>query len=102
MEIVMRKMGTDELRQKEVINLCDGTRLGYACDFEFDASDGKICALIVPRPSGFLGFGKECDIVIPWCRIECIGEDAILVKLPREEVDACACKDKRRKKGGRG
>lgn len=97
----MRKMGTDELRQKEVINLCDGSRLGYVCDFEFDACDGRICSLIVPKSSGFLGLGKDCDIVIPWCRIECIGEDAILVKLPKEEIEACECHDKKRKKGNR-
>ncbi len=97
----MQRMGTDDLRELEIINLCDGSRLGYACDFEFDVSDGRISALIVPRPSGFLGLSKECDIVIPWCRIECIGEDAILVKLPKEELGACACKDRPKKRGKR-
>ena len=82
----MKRMGTDELRQKEIINLCDGSRLGYACDFEFDASDGRICAIIVPRASGLFGISRECDLVIPWCKIECIGEDAILVRLSREEL----------------
>lgn len=85
----MKRMGTDDLRQKEIINLCDGSRLGYACDFEFDACDGRICALIVPRTSGFLGLSRDCDLVIPWCRIECIGEDAILVKLSAEELSSC-------------
>lgn len=94
----MRKIGTDDLRQKEIINLCDGTRIGYACDFDFDAIDGRITALIVPRPSGFLGLSRNCDLVIPWCKIECIGEDAILVKLSREELDSCVCQDKRYKK----
>ena len=97
----MRKIGTDDLRQKQIINLCDGTCIGYAADFEFDAVDGRITALIVPRGGGFLGFAKTCDIVIPWCRIECIGEDAILVKLPAEEMQACECKDHGRKGGKR-
>ena len=95
----MRKISTDDLRQKEIINLCDGARLGYACDFEFDVADGRICALIVPRSAGFLGLSKECDLVIPWCKIECIGEDAILVKLPKEEAMAYAYKDGKRRKG---
>ena len=94
----MGKMGTDELRQKEVINLCDGARLGYVCDFEIDICDGRICSLIVPRGTGFLGLGKNADIVIPWCRIDCIGEDAILVKLPKEELDACEWRGKKHRK----
>lgn len=97
----MRKISTDDLRQKEIINLCDGAKLGYACDFEFDAVDGHICALIVPRGAGFLGFSRECDLVIPWCKIECIGEDAILVKLPKEDFLSCECKDGRKRKGSR-
>lgn len=95
----MGKIGTDEIRQKEVINLCDGSRLGYVCDFEIDISDGRICALIVPTQSGFLGLGKCADIVIPWCRIECIGEDAILVKLNKEELDGYAVREKKRRRG---
>ena len=94
----MQKISTDDLRQKEIINLCDGARLGYACDFEFDISDGHICALVVPKNAGFLGLGRECDIVIPWCRIECIGEDTILVKLPKEEYQLCESKDKKRRR----
>ena len=97
----MGKMGTDEIREKEVINLCDGTRLGYACDFEIDASDGRICALIVPIQTGFLGLGKGTDVVIPWRRIECIGEDAILVKLEKSELDGCAMREKKHRRGGR-
>ena len=95
----MRRMGTDELREKEIINLCDGSRIGYACDFEFDVTDGRISALIVPRQSGFLSLSKGCDLVIPWCRIDCIGEDAILVKLPKEELHASECAERGRRKG---
>ena len=45
----MERFSTCELREKEVINLCDGARLGTPCDFEFDVCDGKITALIVPQ-----------------------------------------------------
>ena len=59
--------------------------------------DGKITALIVPRPSGFLGLSHNKDLVIPWNRIECIGEDAILVKLTPQEC-AMPENDKKKKK----
>ena len=77
----MERFSTCELREKEVINLCDGSRLGCPCDFEFDVYEGSITAIIVPRPSGFLGLSRANDLVIPWKNIECIGTDAILVRL---------------------
>ncbi|MBE6531094.1 MAG: YlmC/YmxH family sporulation protein [Ruminococcaceae bacterium] len=80
----MERFSTCELREKEVVNICDGARLGCPSDFEFNVCDGRITALIVPRGCGFLGFGRD-DIIIPWCKIECIGSDTILVKLSPEE-----------------
>lgn len=32
-----------ELRDKEVINVCDGERLGNVCDIDFDEKTGQIC-----------------------------------------------------------
>lgn len=77
----MERFSTCDLREKEIINLCDGTRLGTPTDFEFDVCDGKITAIIISVPGGFLGLGASNDIIIPWNKIECIGADAILVKL---------------------
>ena len=37
------------LQEKEVINICDGRRLGCVCDLEMDAISGKICTLIIPE-----------------------------------------------------
>ncbi len=83
----MNVCSTVDLREKEVINLCDGTRLGFVCDFEIDICDAKIVSLIVPPPCGFFGFSKKEPLVIPWCRVECIGEDTILVKLDPKSVN---------------
>ena len=94
----MERFNTCDLREKEVINVCDGSKLGCPVDFEFNACDGKITALIVPRMSGFLGMGKSHDIVIPWNKIECIGEDTILVRL--DPHDICAPDQDRKKKKG--
>ncbi len=94
----MERFNTCDLRDKEVINLCDGSRLGCPTDFEFDSHDGKICALIIAGQGGFLGLGHSKDIVIPWCKIECIGEDAILVRLPLNEFIIPDDEKRKRKK----
>lgn len=73
------------LREKEVINLCDGHRLGYVCDLEFTLCDGRLTAIAVPGEGGFLCFGRPSRTVIPWEKIETIGNDAILVRLTPEE-----------------
>ncbi len=86
----MKRCSTADLRHLEIINLCDGSRLGYACDFEFDKEDARILAIVIHGGSGFFGFGKEDDIVIPWHKIECIGEDTILVRMTPQEMSSCA------------
>ena len=71
-----------ELRQKEVINICDGARLGRICDLELDDCDGRINAIIVPGPSRMLGLLRsDEEFVIPFCKIRRIGGDVILVEL---------------------
>ncbi len=37
-----------DLREKEVINICDGERLGFVEDVEFDLCTGKITHIIIP------------------------------------------------------
>ncbi len=82
----MNKMNTEQLRQKIVINLCDGAKLGYVVELEFDVCDGRICAVVVAKDCGFFAFGKNERAVVPWDRIDRIGEDAILVRVPPEEL----------------
>ena len=85
----MRKMFTDEFRCLEVINLCGGERLGFPSELEIDLECGNIIAFTVVREGcGFSFFCEREEYVIPWCKIECIGEDAILVKMNRN--DLCA------------
>ena len=81
----MRKISTVELRELEVINLCGGERLGYVCELEIDLDCGQILSLVVPIEGGFSPFSKKEEYIIPWCKIECIGEDNILVRLTAEE-----------------
>lgn len=70
----------NDLRDKEVINICDGRKLGFVDDIEIDIISGRLTAIIVPCESGFLNFGKGRDIVVPWEKIEKIGDDTILVR----------------------
>ena len=85
----MARCTTVSLRKKEIINLCDGSRLGFASEFEFDPQCATLTSLMVSRSGcGFLGLGKAEYLFIPWCKIECIGEDTILVRLSCEEVQA--------------
>lgn len=71
-----------DIKQKEVINISDGARLGYICDVEIDWTKGHITKLIIPGPRKSLGlFGKETEYLIPWDNIKKIGEDAILIDI---------------------
>ena len=71
---------TSDFRQKEVINVKDGRKLGYIVDMEFDLYQGRVTAIVVPGPSKLLGLLKgRNDLVIPWERIKKIGDDVILV-----------------------
>ena len=79
-----------ELREKDVIDVCTGRRVGYLTDCEI-TEEGRITAVLVsPR---FLGSPKA-SVRVPWNGICCIGEDAILVRLPDD-----AGKDEKPKPG---
>ena len=69
-------------KQKEVINLLDGRRLGYVQDVEADFSTGEITAIVVPGTSKMFSMGNKGDISIPWNKIKKIGDDIILVEIP--------------------
>jgi len=75
-----------ELHDKEVINVCDGNRLGCVDDVEVDTCSAKLTAIVIHgRPKLFGLLGHEDDLVIPWCEIEIIGEETVLVS--RKAVD---------------
>ena len=68
-------------KQKEVINLTDGKRLGYVQDVEANFETGEITAIIVPGTTKMFSIGQKTDIVIPWQNIRRIGDDIILVEI---------------------
>jgi len=73
---------TSDLRTKEVINMVNGSRIGFIYDFEINLEKNRIEAIIVPKEGKFLKiFSRENDYVIPWKRIVKIGQDIILVEI---------------------
>ena len=69
-----------DMHNKEVINVCDGTRLGCVDDVEVDTCTAQLVPIVVHGRSKCLGlFGREDDIVIGWREIEVIGDETILV-----------------------
>lgn len=71
-----------DFRQKEVINVTDGRRLGFVSDVELDLDTGRIDAIVLPGVGRLFGLlGKENEFIIPWEKISKIGEDIILVDL---------------------
>ncbi|MBF8982231.1 YlmC/YmxH family sporulation protein [Lutibacter sp. B2] len=74
-------ISTTELREKEIINLADGRKLGYVEDIEVNLEKGRIDSIIVPGVGKFLGiFGKHEEHIIKWHQIKKIGVDVILVQ----------------------
>lgn len=79
---------SSDFRQKEVINIRDGRRLGVIIDMEFDLQAGRITAIVVPGSNRLMGFLKgDNDHVIPWDKIKKIGDDVILVDVDSSRFD---------------
>jgi YlmC/YmxH family sporulation protein len=73
---------SSDFRNKEVINISDGKRLGFVHDVEINLEDGRIEAIVIPGGGRLFGLiGKDSEFVIPWERIKKIGEDIILVEM---------------------
>lgn len=74
---------TEDIKNKEVINIFDGRSMGYVSDIEINLEEGTIEGIIIPSMKNFFNiFGKnEEDYVIKWEKIKTIGDDVILVDI---------------------
>jgi len=89
----MRVCSLCELKNKEVVNICDGRRLGYIIDAEIDLDCGRVVSLIIPSEGKILSFSKCEPVRVLWCDIEKIGDDVILVRA--DETLGVRCADKK-------
>ena len=77
----MKQKGLD-FKHKEVINISDGRRLGFVQDVTANLETGTITSIIVPGNSKLFNiFSSGNEIVIPWDKVKCIGDDLILVEI---------------------
>lgn len=77
------------MKQKEVINVLDGRRMGCIYDIMFDCCKGCLVAIVVPGCGKLTSLFKGGeDIVIPWSNIVKFGDDVILVEC---DVDILGC-----------
>ena len=85
------------LRRKEVVNVCDGCRLGYVGDLEIKYPEGEIKAIVVFGPCRFFGlFGRGEDYYIPWECVQKFGRDIVIVDKPFQRRDPPPQRKKRR------
>ena len=68
-----------ELKEKEIVNVSDGKKLGRIIDILFDNLSGSVRGIVVPGEKKV--FRKSDDIFIPLERLKKIGDDVILVNL---------------------
>ena len=79
------KQCIEDMREKEVISISDGTRIGFVSDIEIDTLSASLTALIVyGKPKLFGLLGREEDIIIPWQNVKLIGDDTVLVDYKAE------------------
>ncbi|MBR2974917.1 MAG: YlmC/YmxH family sporulation protein [Clostridia bacterium] len=74
----------NELRQKEIVNVLCGKRMGKLSDLIFSTNSKKVLGIVVPSQHKL--FRQREDIFIPWDNINKIGDDVILVSI---NVDSC-------------
>lgn len=81
-----------ELKEKEVINVFNGQKLGGVIDFVFELPSGRLLGLVVPGDKKL--FKRGDDIFVPLEKVKRIGTDVVLVGL-QNEVPIVSSKTKR-------
>ena len=77
----MNELTFCELREKEIVNVADGRRLGRITDLALSCN-GRVLGFMAPGDKSALkAFGGKNAVFIPWQNISKIGDDVILVNL---------------------
>ena len=72
----------EELREKEIVNLSTGKKLGQITDFIFNLDNNIVKGIFVSGEKKI--FKKNEDIFIPISHILSVGDDIILVKISEQ------------------
>jgi YlmC/YmxH family sporulation protein len=75
-----------DIREKEVVNIYDGKKLGHIIDIVFDRETGQVQGVVVPGIKRFMR--KSEDIFVPMANLKKIGEDVLLVRLAPAEAES--------------
>jgi YlmC/YmxH family sporulation protein len=76
-----------ELKQKEIIDITDGTKIGFVDDVEMDLETSSVTSLVVyGRPRFFGLLGRDEDMIIRCEEISVVGKDTILIKPQKPSV----------------
>lgn len=78
-----------DLKQKDVVAITDGRKLGRIIDMLIECASGAILGIILPANRGFSVFRTGEDCYIPWNKIVKIGDDVILVDISDCNVAIC-------------
>ena len=82
-------MSYSELRRKDVVNICDGRKMGRPIDLILN-DNACVRAMVVPgRSGGLLGLFRQDreGYVIEWDRVRRVGDDVILVEVDGERLE---------------
>jgi len=75
----IRELSFSELKQKDIVCIGDGRKLGRIIDLVFSPS-GKVKGIVAPYGRKML-FIRSQEVYIPYSNIKTIGEDIILVDI---------------------
>lgn len=83
----------ESIRNKEVIEITAGERLGYIDDVRLSRDFTTVTGFVIYGKERLFGLlGREEDIVIKCEEITVIGEDVMLIKREKEEFSAVSTK----------
>ncbi|MBE6856293.1 MAG: YlmC/YmxH family sporulation protein [Ruminococcus sp.] len=83
----------ENIRNKEVIEITAGERLGYIDDVRLSRDFTTVTGFVIYGRERLFGLlGREEDIVIKCEEITVIGEDVMLIKREKEDFSAVSTK----------
>ena len=76
-------VSTQDLKNKEVINIYNGKSIGFVDDITLNLEKGTVEGIVIPQSGGglFSFFSRGNEIVVPWHCIRRIGDEVVLVEL---------------------